>query len=99
MGEIIADRATGYIFANQTDNLSTKAVIGILENIINTFGTPDIIRCDNAGSFRKIFREWADKEGIIINHSSPKNSESSMRPVPVLAPPNLYKSKSEMKIK
>ena len=52
---IIADRATGYIFAHQTDNLSTKGVIHILESIINTFGTPDIIRCDNAGSFRKAF--------------------------------------------
>ena len=46
---IIADIATGYIFAHQTDNLSTKAVIHILENIINTFGTPDILRCGNAG--------------------------------------------------
>ena len=64
---ILADRATGYIFAHQTDNLTTQGVIQILENIINTFGTPDIIRCDNAGSFRKTFTEWAEKEGITIN--------------------------------
>ena len=50
--QIIANRATGYIFANQTDNLCTKTFIHILENIINTFGPLDIIRCDNAGSFR-----------------------------------------------
>ena len=74
---ILADRATGYIFAHKTDNLSTQGVIQILESIINTFGTPDIIRCDNAGSFRKTFSDWAEKEGIIINHSSPKNSESN----------------------
>ena len=34
---ILADRATGYMFAHQTDNLSTKTVIYILEKIINTF--------------------------------------------------------------
>ena len=71
---IIADRATGYIFAHQTDNLSTKGVIHILESIINTFGTPDIIRCDKTGSFRQAFTDWAEKEGIVINHSSPKTA-------------------------
>ena len=74
---IIAHGATGYIFANQTDNLCTKTVIHILENIINTFGTPDIKRCDNADSFRKTFTDWAEKEGITINHSSPKNGETN----------------------
>ena len=74
---IIADRATGYIFAHQTDNLYTKTVTYILEDIINTFGRPDIIRCDNAGSLKKTFQQWAEDEGITINHSSPKNSESN----------------------
>ena len=58
---ILDDRATGYIFAHQTDNLSTKTVIYILENIINTFRRPDIIRCDNAGTFRRTFTVWAEK--------------------------------------
>ena len=74
---VIADMATRYIFAHQTDNLYTKTVIHILEDIINTFGRPDIIRCDNAGSFKKTFQTWAEQEGININQSSPKNSESN----------------------
>ena len=74
---VIVDRATGFLFCHQTNNLFTKTVIQILEGIINQFGTPDQIRCDNAGCFRKTFTIWANESGININHSSPKNSESN----------------------
>ena len=95
----IADRATGYIFAHQTDNLNTQSVMHILESIINTFGTPDIIRCDNAGSFRKTFSDWAEKEGIIINHSSPNNSESNgLAEASVQSFKNMIKKNPKLKV-
>ena len=74
---VVADRFSGYIWAHQLRDQSTKAVTGILDGIFIIFGVPLICRTDGGPQFRAPFKNYCAKRGITHETSSPYNPRSN----------------------
>ena len=79
---VIADGFSGYIWVEQLRDLSTKAIIKIVDVITSTYGI--LISCRTDGGpqfrgpqFRGPFKEYCNSKGIIHEISSPYNPQSN----------------------
>ena len=74
---VIADRYSGYIWVEQLRDLSTKAIIKIVDTIATTYGIPMSCRTDGGPQFRGPFKDYCNSKGIVHEVSSPYNPQSN----------------------
>ena len=71
------DRKTTYRFFEELSRETTEEIAEGMTRWFSQFGYPQIIRVDNAPSFRSSFKQFCEKNNITLENSSPYNSESN----------------------
>ena len=74
---VMVDRYSGFPFVERLTNLSTTAILKVLEDWFNTFGWPERIRTDNGPQYRSEFDEFCEDHNIIHENSSPHYPQSN----------------------
>ncbi|PAA47069.1 hypothetical protein BOX15_Mlig004214g7 [Macrostomum lignano] len=75
---VLVDRLSRWICTDKITTTSAECVIKQLSQYFTTYGTPEVIRCDNGPPFgSNRFKEFAEQKGIRIRTSSPKYPQSN----------------------
>ena len=74
----IVDEYSRFPFAYPCSDISTKTVIGCLNNLFSLFGMPSYIHSDRGGSFMSSeFKEYLTSKGIASSRTSPYNPQGN----------------------
>ena len=74
---ILADRYSGWPMVKRLTKLNTKSITAILEDWFIDMGKPVRLRSDGGPQFRSEFEDWAKKENITHELSSPYHHQSN----------------------
>ena len=74
---ILADRYSGWPMVKRLTKLNTKSITSILDDWFIDMGKPVRLRSDGGPQFRSEFEDWAKKENITHELSSPNHHQSN----------------------
>ena len=74
---ILADRYSGWPMLKRLTKLNTKSITTILDDWLIDMGKPVRLRSDGGPQFRSEFEDWAKKENITHELSSPNHHQSN----------------------
>ena len=74
---ILADRYSGWPMVKRLTKLNTKSITTILDDWFIDMGKPVWLRSDGGPQFRSEFEDWAKKENITHELSSPYHHQSN----------------------